>query len=247
MTHLPVIVAVLLAAGDVGPPEPPPSPPVDAAPAPVPPEPPPAPAVPEPAPGEAPGEAPDEAVPAATPPEPAAPATALTVERREIPRELSFFGGVGALRLLGVSATGGQGRVAFAGPVGAGWTGVGFQLAGDLFVGETAPGLAMRSASLSVELWTDPARVVRIGAGLGVGIVGYRRVTNSQWELALASGLHAGVEARLVRWRRAALVLGVHAAAHHGDWISGAASLGLRLGLGARDGRSSPLAAPRAP
>lgn len=225
MTALPAIVAALLAVTAAAPAEPPTTPEPPRFPQPTaPPEPP---TTPEPPPAGAP-----DAVPPSTTTDaeiaPAPPSATPPDRKRDAP-ELSVAAGAEALSLEGVSATGAQARVAFSAPTAPGW-GPRFHLVLNVFTGETEPGLAMASGSIGVEYWSDPSRLVRVGIGPDLGLVGYRRATTSRWAGDATAGVRAGAEFTLVRSPGVALVLGAHVAAHFGPWVSAAISLGSRFG-----------------
>lgn len=246
------------------PPEPPPAAPVEAAPdAPALPPPappgriaPPAPPAPEGAPPPAASPAPPDeppdltqpggATPYRTPFGTGTPAPAAHDERagpaearvpapaRSFVREYAIQAGPSAASLAGLGATGYEGRFAFSVPTTLGFRGTGL-VAVDLFFGETDVGLQIRSLGLAAEGWIEPASRLRLGAGAGLGLVGYQRATSGEWPVMLAVGLRAGAELAPLRWRNGAVVIGVHLAGYVEEEFWGTASLrvGLRFG-GAR-------------
>jgi hypothetical protein len=104
------------------------------------------------------------------------------------------------------------------------------RIALDVFVGRTDAGLAVRSASLAAELWTDPARRLRGGVGLELGVVGYVRATDGSLSGLLTAGARAAVEVAAVRLRWGEVIAGGEAAARVGPWTSAGLFAGLRLG-----------------
>jgi hypothetical protein len=103
----------------------------------------------------------------------------------------------------------------------------------ELFVGETRPGLAIRSCALGMEGWYDGGRL-RAGGGFGIGAIAYRRATRTEWPFLLTVGLRAGVELALSRLGAGELVLGAHGTASLGPWLSASIVLGYRGGAGTR-------------
>lgn len=160
--------------------------------------------------------------PPPAPPAEAAPASASPVH------ELHAFGGAGRLVAAGLDVDGWQARLAYGRlTVGGGV----LVLAGTSFRGETEARLAFGATSLGIEYWSDAAAVVRAGLGAELGRIHYERATDGGDESFVRLGVRGGLEVRLVSWRSAALVLGVHVGARPGPFYTGFASAGVRLGI----------------
>ena len=134
--------------------------------------------------------------------------------------------GWGATSLMGVTATGVEATFEAGQPFATPSPALTLVTA-DLFVGETTPGLAIRSFAVGAEVWYDGGRL-RAGGGLGLGLVSYRRATSGEWDFNLTVGLRAGVELALLRVGSSDVVLGAHGAASLGSWYSGYFTLGWR-------------------
>lgn len=141
----------------------------------------------------------------------------------------SAAAGPGATRLMGVDASGVALRLAVAPGAAASHVPPAAQPAIELgvFLGETGPGLAMRSISLTTSIWTRGRRL-RAGAGLHTGVVAYRRATTGEWPMLLSVGLSGGVELTLLPLGPGALVVGAHGTASLESWFSGALAIGFR-------------------
>lgn len=139
------------------------------------------------------------------------------------PREFQVMAGYHVLSLMGLEAEGPSLRLARS--LRARTLTL---LAADLFAGRTSAGLSLRSASLGVEIWTDPASAVRAGVGLDLGILGYQRATTGEWETLLTPGVRGGLEVAVIRIGSGALLVGGHVAARLGPWSSFALSVGYR-------------------
>lgn len=111
-------------------------------------------------------------------------------------------------------------------------------LTGELFGGDTSTGLLVRSVAVGAEAWVEAGPRLRLGAGVDLGLVAYRRETRSEWPMLLAPGARAGLEVAAVQWRRGAIVLGGGVAGHIGGvpWLSASVAVGFRA-AGGRAGR----------
>jgi hypothetical protein len=107
------------------------------------------------------------------------------------------LGGWGAQR-YGINATGGVIRLARGSELVSGALQDKLvDIALELALGETGPGLRLGEAVTSVMLWSSPRRAVRGGIGLDVGAVSYRRVTTGGWEVGGAAGARVGLHVDL--------------------------------------------------
>jgi hypothetical protein len=143
------------------------------------------------------------------------------------PPDYALAAGWGTTDLMGVNATGTEVTFEATLPLARPSRTVFPVFSAELFVGETAPGLAIRSVALGGELWTDLGRV-RLGGGIGSGVIAYSRATNGEWSPWLTCGVRAGIEATVLRVGGGGIVLGAHGSASIGPWMSGHLTIGYR-------------------
>jgi len=196
----------------------------------------PAPAAPPAPPGPSPtGVAPGLAVPPTQPPDAAEPSF--------FSREYSVQAGWSAMSLAGLGAQGPTLRASLSTPPAARLQGAIPLVSTSLFAGETGAGLLVRSITLDAELWFGSGPM-RFGAGLGIGLVGYRRETRSEWPTMLVPGVRAGVELAALRWRSGAIVLGGSGAVYFGEEVWASATIGLGFRFGGAPAAVRPASAP---